>query len=86
MLLVEKVNSYSSFTEAATEILESKFLERTIEEGYVSEMKNLKDIQESFKKINEACSKDKGVKEEDEEDSEEDEDSDDEDDSEDEED
>lgn len=58
MLLVEKINSYSEFTEAANKALGEKLYQRTLEEGFVDEFKSLEELTNTFASINEKmCNK-----------------------------
>ena len=81
MLLVEKINSYSEFTEAANKALNEKLHQRSIEEGFVDEYKSLEELRNTFASINEKmCNKSvNDSKSEDEDDEEDEENEDDED-------
>lgn len=58
MLLVEKITSYSEFTEAANKALNEKLHQRNIEEGYVVEFESLEELTNAFASINEKmCNK-----------------------------
>lgn len=80
MLLVEKINSYSEFIDAASETLGKKLFQRTLEEGYVSELETLKELRDTFAAINEKkCNKTEESDEDDDKDDDDDDDKDDED-------
>ena len=53
MLLVEKINSYSEFTDAANKTLDEKLFQRALEEGYISELETLREFRDTFAAINE---------------------------------
>ena len=58
MLLVEKINSYSEFTDAANKALDEKLFQRALEEGYISELETLREFRDTFAAINEKkCNK-----------------------------
>ena len=73
MLLVEKINSYSEFTEAANKALNEKLHQRNIEEGYVVEFESLEELRSMFASINEKMC-DKSDDDDDDDDDEDDED------------
>lgn len=55
MLLVEKVDSYSSFTAAVNEAMSEKLYDKMVLEGFVEELEQMRQIRESFAAINEKC-------------------------------
>lgn len=58
MLLVEKINSYSEFTDAANKALDEKLFQRALEEGYIGELETLRELRDTFAAINEKkCNK-----------------------------
>lgn len=58
MLLVEKINSYSEFTDAANKALDEKLFQRALKEGYISELETLRELRDTFAAINEKkCNK-----------------------------
>lgn len=70
MLLVEKVDSYSAFTAAVNEAMSEKLYDKMVQEGFVEELEQMRQIKESFAAINEKCmcSKDDDSDDEDDED------------------
>lgn len=86
MLLVEKVDSYSAFTAAVNEAMSEKLYDKMVQEGFVEELEQMRQIKESFAAINEKCmcskdDKDDDDKDDDDNDSADDDDSDDDNDS-----
>lgn len=86
MLLVEKVDSYSAFTAAVNEAMSEKLYDKMVQEGFVEELEQMRQIKESFAAINEKCmcskdEKDDDDKDDDDNDSADDDDSDDDNDS-----
>lgn len=84
MLLVEKVDSYSAFTAAVNEAMSEKLYDKMVQEGFVEELEQMRQIKESFAAINEKCmcskdEKDDDDKDDDDNDSADDDDSDDDD-------
>lgn len=61
MLLVEKVDSYSAFTAAANEAMSEKLYNKMVQEGFVEELEQMRQIKESFAAINEKCMCQKGA-------------------------
>lgn len=55
MLLVEKVDSYSAFTAAVNEAMSEKLYDKMVQEGFVEELEQMRQIRESFAAINEKC-------------------------------
>lgn len=55
MLLVEKVDSYSAFTAAVNEAMSEKLYDKMVQEGFVEELEQMRQIKESFVAINEKC-------------------------------
>lgn len=80
MLLVEKVDSYSAFTIAVNEAMSEKLYNKMVQEGFVEELEQMRQIKESFAVINEKCMCQKGDVEDTEELDEDDEDEEDDDD------
>ena len=80
MLLVEKVDSYSAFTTAVNEAMSEKLYNKMVQEGFVEELEQMRQIKESFAAINEKCQCQKGAVEDPEELDEDDEDDEEEDD------
>ena len=74
MLLVEKVDSYSAFTTAVNEAMSEKLYNKMVQEGFVEELEQMRQIKESFAAINEKCQCQKGAVEDPEELDEDDED------------
>ena len=74
MLLVEKVGSYSAFTTAVNEAMSEKLYNKMVQEGFVEELEQMRQIKESFAAINEKCQCQKGAVEDPEELDEDDED------------
>lgn len=66
MLLVEKVDSYSAFTAAVNEAMSEKLYDKMVQEGFVEELEQMRQIRESFAAINEKCMCSKDDKDEDE--------------------
>lgn len=64
MLLVEKVDSYSAFTTAVNEAMSEKLYNKMVQEGFVEELEQMRQIKESFAAINEKCQCQKGAVEE----------------------
>ena len=60
MLLVEKVGSYSAFTTAVNEAMSEKLYNKMVQEGFVEELEQMRQIKESFAAINEKCMCQKG--------------------------
>ena len=60
MLLVEKVDSYSAFTTAVNEAMSEKLYNKMVQEGFVEELEQMRQIKESFAAINEKCQCQKG--------------------------
>lgn len=82
MLLVEKVDSYSAFTAAVNEAMSEKLYDKMVQEGFVEELEQMRQIRESFAAINEKCMCSKDDKDDDDDnDSDNDDDSDDDNDS-----
>ena len=61
MLLVEKVDSYSAFTTAVNEAMSEKLYNKMVQEGFVEELEQMRQIKESFAAINEKCQCQKGA-------------------------
>ena len=61
MLLVEKVDSYSAFTTAVNEAMSEKLYNKMVQEGFVEELEQMRQIKESFAAINEKCKCQKGA-------------------------
>lgn len=61
MLLVEKVGSYSAFTTAVNEAMSEKLYNKMVQEGFVEELEQMRQIKESFAAINEKCQCQKGA-------------------------
>ena len=61
MLLVEKVDSYSAFTTAVNEAMSEKLYNKMVQEGFVEEIEQMRQIKESFAAINEKCQCQKGA-------------------------
>lgn len=68
MLLVEKVDSYSAFTAAVNEAMSEKLYDKMVQEGFVEELEQMRQIKESFAAINEKCMCSKDDKDDDEKD------------------
>lgn len=74
MLLVEKVDSYSAFTAAVNEAMSEKLYDKMVQEGFVEEIEQMRQIKESFAAINEKCMCSKDYKDDDNDDDEKDDD------------
>lgn len=61
MLLVDKVDSYSAFTTAVNEAMSEKLYNKMVQEGFVEELEQMRQIKESFAAINEKCQCQKGA-------------------------
>lgn len=61
MLLVEKVDSYSAFTTAVNEAMSEKLYNKMVQEGFIEELEQMRQIKESFAAINEKCQCQKGA-------------------------